>query len=252
MLDRFRLSVGAGAAFLLPLTALSGCNQAPQPSATNIGGVAAGAAEAVTNAIDFNANDVVVEDEASAPDVPVTVPAVPTVAPGTSPEDAQPIRDAATLEAEIKRGTGITRVRHGDGWAWIQGGHILRTASRDGREVAYFRPLEDKPYFVQHDQEAFAYKGDRVTRAYDRAGRPHTPDAQRTREAEQAARRVHDERQHAHEAVRNPDRDERGGKGRSKARPAPTPAATSDGRHPDRGDGNTQSPDRGQDGPDRH
>jgi hypothetical protein len=139
----------------------------------------------VDNAVapdDSTLNDTpVVEDADKA--TAVTVAAVPKAAAGIAAVDAAPLHDAGTIEDEIRDGKNVQRIRYGDGWAWTRGGKIVRTADRDGKEVAYFRPGEGKPFFVQRGDRSYAYQGDKPVRSFDRNGRAEAPDGDRAREA---------------------------------------------------------------------
>ncbi|NYT39991.1 hypothetical protein HZY97_04425 [Sphingomonas sp. R-74633] len=224
----------------LPLTALvaalalGACNQAPKTTDNE--------SVAVENAVapdDSTLNEApVVEDADDA--TAVTVAAVPKAAAGIAAADAAPLHDAGTIEDEIRDGKNVQRIRYGDGWAWTRGGKIVRTADRDGKEVAYFRPGEGKPFFVQRGDRSYAFQGGKPTREFDHDGKARAPDADRVREADEAATKAHDRREQAEQARDhardNPrgdhDRDHRPGATPS---PAPSPTATSDhGRDRDR------------------
>ncbi|MES2989741.1 MAG: hypothetical protein V4808_17750 [Pseudomonadota bacterium] len=209
----------------LPLTALAAvlalaaCNTAPET--TDNAAVNVADATDLDNVSDDEAPLIEDADEA----VAVAVPALPKPAAGIPAVEAAPLNDAAKIEEEIRGGRGIQRIRHGQGWAWMRDGRILRTADRDGRNVAYFRGDGDKPFFVQRGDRAYAYDGDRPVREFDRDGRSRTPDAHRTREATEAAREARDQRGRADRARENagrPDRD-RPGRDRPEATPSPTP-----------------------------
>lgn len=222
----------------LPLTALAAalalgaCNQAPKATDN--------ASVDVDNAVaadDSTLNETpVVEDADDA--TAVTVAAVPKVAAGTSAADAAPLHDAGTIEDEIRDGKDIQRVRYGDGWAWTRGGKIVRTADRDGKEVAYFRPGEAKPFFVQHGDRSYAFQGGKPTREFDHDGKARAPDADRAREADEAATKAHDRREEAEKARDhardNPRWNRDGGERRPGATPSPSPTPTSDDHGRDR------------------
>lgn len=209
----------------LPLTALvaalslGACNQAPKTTDN--------AVVDVDNAVapdDSALNDTpVVEDadEATA----VTVAAVPKVAAGTSAADAAPLHDAGTIEDEIRDGKNVQRIRYGDGWAWTRGGKIVRTADRDGKEVAYFRPGEARPFFIQRGGRSYAFQGGKPMREFDHDGKAQAPDADRAREANEAAAKAHDRREHAEQA-RDHARDNPRGDHRPDGKPSPTPTPT--------------------------
>lgn len=221
-------------ATLAAALALGACNQAPRTT-DNI-------AVDVDNAIapdDATLNDVpVVEDadEAAA----VTVVAVPKAAAGTSAADAAPLHDAGTIEDDIREGSNVQRIRYGEGWAWTRGGKIVRTADRDGKEVAYFRAGENKPFFVQRGGRSYAFQGGRPSREFDGDGKARAPEPDRVREADEAAKAAHDRREQAEKARDHARDDPRGdldrGDRRPGATPSPTPTATAtpDGPRRDR------------------
>lgn len=208
----------------LPLIALAaalavaGCN--PAPETTDNAQVDVGNAAEPEDA-DFNASPEI-ENVADSGTEAVTVAAVPK--PAAKSADTAPLVEASDIEDEIRAGRGIERIRYGQGWAWTRGGRIIRTADRDGKNVAYFRQGEERPFFVQRGGRSYAYQGDRPVREFDRDGRARTPDADRAREAEDAAREARDRRRGAEEA-RNRARPGRG-PDRPVATPRPTPVAT--------------------------
>jgi len=219
----------------LPLTALAAalalgaCNQAPKTTDNQT--------VDVDNAVapdDAVLNDApVVEDAADA--TAVTVAAVPKVAAGTTAADAAPLHDAGTIEDEIREGRNVQRIRYGEGWAWTRGGKIVRTADRDGKEVAYFRPGESKPFFVQRGDRSYAFQGGKPTREFDHDGKARAPDADRVREADEAATKAHDRREQAEKARDGARDNPRGGRDRDRrpdATPSPTPSpAATPGDH---------------------
>lgn len=228
----------------LPLTALvaalalGACNQAPRTTDN--------AVVDVDNAVapnDATLNDVpVVEDSDDA--TAVTVAAVPKAAAGTSAADAAPLHDAGTIEDEIRAGRNVQRIRYGEGWAWTRGGRIVRTSDRDGKEVAYFRPGESKPFFVQRGERSYAFREGKPVREFDDDGKARTPEANRIREADEAAKAAHSRREQAEKArdhARDNPRGDRDRGDRNDRRPdgspspTPSPTATSDhGRDRDR------------------
>jgi len=109
-------------------------------------------------------------EEEAADEVAVAPPPAP--ASGLSAEEAAPLAQATQVASQIAEDATVERVRYQDGWAWRRGGQIIRTASRDGRRVSYFRPGESVPFFVQDDDRGFAYAGGRPQRVYDRRGVP--------------------------------------------------------------------------------
>lgn len=236
--------------------ALAGCDKAPETTdnaMVNLG-------DAVDmNSTAFNADAPVIEDANDEPPA-VVVAAVPKAPAGAPAADSAPLTEAGAIEEDIRAGRNIERVRYGDGWAWTRDGRIVRTANRDGQDVAYFRGGEDRPFFVQREGRAYAYQGARPTRVWGTDGKVREPDSDRTREAEQAAeeaRTQHDRAAQARDYARSRG-DDRRRPGRD-ATPAPTPAPTAsptperDGRDrrrrmsPDA----TPSPQAGQDRRDR-
>jgi hypothetical protein len=138
------------------------------------------------------------------------------VAAQADPAAAAPLADAATITTEISKGSGIERIRHGDGWAWMRNGKIIRTASSDGKRVAYFRNGSDAPFLVQDDEHAYAYSGGRVTHSYDN-GHAKTVDSRDRKDAAKLVTRAKDDRDSAtHVAKANPVR--------HTTRPTPTPS----------------------------
>lgn len=195
---------------LAAVLALAGCNQAPKTTDNAMVNVDDAAD---VNGAAFNDEVPVVENVASDTTEAVAVAAVPKPAAGTPAAEAAPLNEASNIEDEIRTDSGIRRVRYGDGWAWTRGGTILRTADRGGNNVAYFKPGQDKPFFVQRGNSAFAYQGDKPVRAFDH-GRATALDAGRSREAAEAARDASDRRHHAEDAREHA------------ATPTPTPTPT--------------------------
>ena len=144
-------------------------------------------------------------EEEAADEVAVAPPPAP--ASGLSAEEAAPLAQATQVASQIAEDATVERVRYQDGWAWRRGGQIIRTASRDGRRVSYFRPGESVPFFVQDDDRGFAYAGGRPQRVYDRRGRPAQIDAARRAEAERAAEAARRAREEARRAPTRPERE---------------------------------------------
>lgn len=236
----------------LPLTALAAilalaaCNKAPET--TDNAAVNAADALELDNVVADEAPVIEDADEATA----VAVPALPKPPAGAPAAETAPLNQATEIEEEIREGRGIQRIRHGDGWAWMRDGRIVRTADRDGRNVAYFRRGEERPFFVQRGEHSFAYDGDRPTRTYDRDGRARAPDADRTREAAEAAREAREQRQRADRARETAGRPDRRDREHGPARdridatpsPTPTPTATATPRGPARDRGDRDRSDR--------
>lgn len=223
---------------LIALTAalaLAACNKAPETTdnaMVNLG-------DAVDmNSAAFNAAAPVIEDANDQPPA-VAVVAVPKAPAGASAADAAPLNDAAAIEDEIRAGRGIERVRYGDGWAWTRGGKVLRTADRDGRNAAYFRGGEDRPFFVQREGRAFAYDGAKPTRVWGTDGKLQANDSDRIREAEEAAQDARTQFDHARQARDDARRrgDDKRGRHDGPApsvTPSPSPTPTPQGH--ERGD----------------
>jgi hypothetical protein len=180
----------------------------------------------------------VVEDGDTAP--PIQVASVPAPAPAIAAADAAPLSDAVAAERLIAAGRGIKRVQQADGWAWMQDGQIIRTASADGRRVSYFRHGTTAPYLVQQDGRSYSYANGRLSREYDDHGRPQAPDAQHRNEAQRfadEARRQHDRAQRASQTAKPIDRshdhgnDGHHGTGRVTPQPTPTSTPGRDGGH---------------------
>lgn len=239
----------------LPLTALAAalalaaCNKAPET--TDNAAVNVASAEDLGD-VPENDEAPVIEDVSAGTTEAVSVPAVPKPVAGTPAAEAAPLADAGEIEQEIRAGTGIQRVRYGDGWAWTQGGRILRTADRDGKNIAYFRKGESNPFFVQRGDRAFAYQGDKPVREFDHDGRARTPDADRAREAAEAAREASNRRAEAEKAREHArpgnDRDHDNARpDRPHATPSPTPSpAAHDRDRNDHGDRPSPRPTDGQ------
>lgn len=156
------------------------------------------------------------------PEAPAGVPAAETA----------PLTQAAAIMEEIDEGAGVERVPYEGGWAWRRDGRIIRTASRDGRRISYFRPGDGTPFLVQQGDETFSYAGGRPQRAFDRRGRPGAVSPQREAEA----------RRLADESRRDRDRAER----------APRPDRNPDGQAPRRPENDSAGPSRGVDDPRRN
>jgi hypothetical protein len=178
---------------------------------------AAANAELAANAVVANGETAAgTIDEADASAEVAPLPAPPS---DLSADDAAPLVQATQVATEIAQDTSVERVPYQGGWAWRRGGQIIRTASRDGSRVSYFRPGESTPFYVQQGDRGFAYSAGRPRRAYDRSGHAAAIDAARRAEAERLAedsRRDRDEAQQA-PARPTPDRNgpDRSGPGRS-------------------------------------
>ncbi|HTU11133.1 MAG TPA: hypothetical protein VMG08_09580 [Allosphingosinicella sp.] len=120
----------------------------------------------------------------------------PAVAEEANAVEAEPLNDAGEIASEIASNTMIARVPVDGGLAWLQDGDVVRTASHDGRRVAYFHPGESRPFLVQQASQTYALDEGRAELAYDAAGRPAPVSAVAREEAERIAdqsRRARDE-----------------------------------------------------------
>ncbi len=102
----------------------------------------------------------------------VDVARPPPISDEADPAEAEPLNEAGEIASEIESNTMIGRVPVEGGLAWLQDGEVVRTASSDGRRIAYFHPGEERPFLVQRGERAFAYREGRPQRAYDDDGRP--------------------------------------------------------------------------------
>ncbi len=117
----------------------------------------------------------------------VDVARPPPIPDEANQAEAEPLNDAGEIASEIESNTMIGRVPVEGGLAWLQDGEVVRTASRDGRRIAYFHPGENRPFLVQRGEHAFAYREGRPQLAYDDDGRPvRIPESARA-EAERLA-----------------------------------------------------------------
>lgn len=132
----------------------------------------------------------------------VALPAPPAGVPAA---ETAPLAQAAAIAEEIDDDDRVERVPYEGGWAWRRDGRILRTASRDGRRIAWFRPGETTPFLVQRGDETFAYRGGQPERAFDRRGRPGAVSPQRREEARRLAEDSRRDRDRAERAPRRPD-----------------------------------------------
>ncbi len=146
----------------------------------------------------------------------VSLPPTPAGAPAT---ETAPLAQAAEIATGIDSGAGVERIPYEGGWAWRRDGRIVRTASRDGRRVSYFRPGDSAPFLVQQGEETFGYAGGRPQRAFDRSGRPGAVPPQRQEEARRLGDQSRRDREQAERAPRP-----------TPVRPAPTPDADRGGR----------------------
>ncbi|TPG20962.1 hypothetical protein EAH87_06340 [Sphingomonas koreensis] len=227
--------------------ALAGCNS----SAPNANDAAINAATIDNAAAAVPADDLalpagdtaVVEDESTAP--PIQIVEVPAPAATTPAADAAPLTDALAAEQLIDAGSDITRVQQTDGWAWMQDGQIIRTASSDGHRVSYFKRGSTAPYFVQQDGASYGYSNGKLAHQYDDRGRVQTPDATHQRQAQQVAdqaRQQHDRAQQASKTAPHIDRshDRPGGQQATDHTP-PRPQPTQGNDHNNGNDGHIGS-----------
>jgi len=167
-------------------------------------------AEVETNGFAENGSEVVLADDGATAEVldeAVAVVEVPAPAAGTAAAVAAPLTEAANLSRRIGRGGGIERVPYEGGWGWRENGQIVRTSSRDGRRVSYFRPGASTPYLVQEGDRAFAYRQGRVERGYDGRGRAVEVDRSSREEGERLARESAEQRTRANRvAAEQPER----------------------------------------------
>ncbi|HYD12313.1 MAG TPA: hypothetical protein VEC11_05660 [Allosphingosinicella sp.] len=111
----------------------------------------------------------------------------PAVSEEANAAEAEPLNDAGEIASEIESNTLIGRVPVDGGLAWLQDGQVVRTASQDGRRIAYFHPGENRPFLVQRGERAFAYRDGRPQLAYDDDGRPARISPAASAEAERLA-----------------------------------------------------------------
>lgn len=100
------------------------------------------------------------------------IPRPPAIPDEATDAQAAPLNDAGEIASEISANTMIEQVPVAGGLAWREDGQVVRTASRDGQRVAYFRAGERRPFFVQRGGLAYAYEHGQAELAYDSEGRP--------------------------------------------------------------------------------
>lgn len=154
-----------------------------------------------------NGGEALPEEGAGEETALVALPPTPADAPAA---ETAPLAQAAEIAEEIGSGAGVERVPYEGGWAWRRDGRIIRTASRDGRRVSYFRPGESTPFLVQQGEETFAYSGGRPQRTFDRRGRPGAVTPQRQAEARRVVEDSRRDRDRAEQAPRRPENDSAG------------------------------------------
>lgn len=213
---------------------VSSCNQAPETATDNVAAANEVLAEnaAIEAADAIAAADEVEEATAAQPativEQPVQVVQVPAPPPSAPPAAAAPLTDAASTARRIRDSRDIVRIPYQGGWAWRENGRIVRTSSSDGRRVSYFRPGEDKPYFVQDGDRGYAYSGGRIQRGYDSHGNPVAVDQSRRQRGEQLAREATEDRSRANR--NDSDRGSRQPEARDRQRTEPPQGRSSDQR----------------------
>jgi len=173
------LPMAPGAA-LAALFLVSGCGSAPH-DATTASGVQKGTTLASAD-----------------------IPRPPAIPDEATDAQAAPLNDAGEIASEISANTMIEQVPVNGVLAWREDGQVVRTASRDGQRVAYFRPGERRPFLVQRGGLAFAYENGRAELAYDSQGRPAPVPADARTEAERLAEQARREREAAERAPPEP------------------------------------------------
>jgi hypothetical protein len=128
------------------------------------------------------------------------IPRPPAIPDDVTDAQAAPLNDAGEIASEISANTMIAPVPVNGGLAWREDGQVVRTASRDGQRVAYFRAGERQPFLVQRGGLAFAYQNGRAALAYDSQGRPAPVPAAALAEAERLAAQSRREREAAEHA----------------------------------------------------
>jgi hypothetical protein len=128
------------------------------------------------------------------------IPRPPAIPDDATDAQAAPLNDAGEIASEISANTMIEQVPVNGGLAWREDGQVVRTASRDGQRVAYFRAGERQPFLVQRGGLAFAYQNGRAELAYDSDGRPAPVPAAALAEAERLAAQSRREREAAEHA----------------------------------------------------
>lgn len=134
------------------------------------------------------------------------IPRPPAIPDDATDAQAAPLNDAGEIASEISANTMIERVPVAGGLAWREDGAVVRTASNDGRQVAYFRAGERRPFLVQRDGLAYAYENGRAALAYDSQGRPAPVPAAARTDAERLAEQARREREEAERVAPENDR----------------------------------------------
>lgn len=134
------------------------------------------------------------------------IPRPPAIPDEASDAQAAPLNDAGEIASEISANTMIEQVPVNGGLAWREDGQVVRTASSDGRRIAYFRAGERRPFFVQRGGLAYAYENGRAALAYDSEGRPAPVAADARADAERLAEQSNRERAAAERVPAVPER----------------------------------------------
>jgi hypothetical protein len=234
MMKRYLLQSAAAAAILLA----GGCSG----SSTNNDQV--GAENAAGNAL--TGNEMAADEDTA--DAAVSVAPPPAAPAGLSSEDAAPLSQATQIASEIDSAPDVERVPFEGGWAWRRHGQIVRTSSRDGRRISYFRPGESAPFFVQQGEQSFAYSGGQVRRAYDRGGHAAPIAPQRRDEAQRLADQSRHDRSQAEHAPAPPHRQGEADRANRRDRSSNDHAAAHSGQAPSDGNSASEASGRGHDG----
>ena len=139
-------------------------------------------------------------DQKSTETARADIPRPPAIPDEATDVQAAPLNEAGEIASEISANTMIEQVPVRGGLAWREDGAVVRTASSDGRRVAYFRPGERQPFLVQRGGLAYAYENGRAALAYDRDGRPAPLPAAARADAERLADQALSERDAAEQA----------------------------------------------------
>ena len=128
------------------------------------------------------------------------IPRPPSIPDDATDAQAAPLNDAGEIASEISANTMIEQVPVNGGLAWREDGQVVRTASRDGQRVAYFRAGEHQPFLVQRGGLAYAYEHGQAELAYDDQGRPAPVPAAARADAQRLAEQSRREREAAAQA----------------------------------------------------
>jgi hypothetical protein len=128
------------------------------------------------------------------------IPRPPAIPDEATDVQAAPLNEAGEIASEISANTMIEQVPVNGGLAWREDGAVVRTASSDGRRIAYFRPGERQPFLVQRGGLAYSYENGRAALAHDSDGRPAPLPAAARADAERLADQALRERDAAAQA----------------------------------------------------